>query len=407
MPRGGQRHGARRHPGLHADRQRAVGLIATAATATPAPEHGYWLVGSDGGIFTFGSAQFYGSTGSLHLQRPVVGITPTANRGGYWLVASDGGIFAFGNASYYGSIPGSGLTPAGSGLPTQPQRAHRGHGALPRRRRGTSWSPPTAASSRSVTPASRGRAPASAAATAPRWPSSPMPRATATGSSPARARSTRSATPSPTAHPDRRARHHHLGRGDPERRRATGSSTAPGRCSPSATPTSWGACPPGTAGGFDPASAIFATSDGGGYWVATAAGQGLVLRRRARRRGHVGRPPQRADRRRLRFLIAGAPRPIRTYGGGDGPTPREGTWASSNGHTTSCRPRRTRRSTPPRSPTRCSTSPTRRCSSRSPRCAAPSSTSPPRRSAWSSSRSSSSTPSTTCRTRPSRPCGKP
>ncbi len=82
-----------------------------------APQHGYWLVGSDGGIFSFGSAQFHGSTGALRLQRPVVGITPTANRGGYWLVASDGGIFAFGDAGYYGSVPGSGLSPAGSGAP--------------------------------------------------------------------------------------------------------------------------------------------------------------------------------------------------------------------------------------------------------------------------------------------------
>ena len=38
---------------------------------------GYWLVGSDGGIFSFGAAQFYGSTGALRLQRPVVGITAT------------------------------------------------------------------------------------------------------------------------------------------------------------------------------------------------------------------------------------------------------------------------------------------------------------------------------------------
>ncbi len=83
----------------------------------PAPGHGYWLVGSDGGIFTFGSAAFYGSTGSLSLQRPVVGITPTRDRGGYWLVASDGGTFAFGDAGFYGSIPGLGLHPAGSGLP--------------------------------------------------------------------------------------------------------------------------------------------------------------------------------------------------------------------------------------------------------------------------------------------------
>jgi hypothetical protein len=93
------------------------------ASPTPAPtpsaQHGYWLVGSDGGIFTFGAAQFYGSTGALTLQRPVVGITPTANDGGYWLVASDGGIFSFGNAGYYGSIPGLGFAPAGS---TNPKR---------------------------------------------------------------------------------------------------------------------------------------------------------------------------------------------------------------------------------------------------------------------------------------------
>jgi len=79
--------------------------------------HGYWLVGSDGGIFSFGNAQFYGSTGSLRLQRPVVGITPTAGDLGYWLVASDGGIFSFGTAGFYGSIPGLGIAPFGSGAP--------------------------------------------------------------------------------------------------------------------------------------------------------------------------------------------------------------------------------------------------------------------------------------------------
>jgi PKD repeat protein len=80
-------------------------------------EHGYWLVGSDGGIFSFGSAGFYGSTGSFVLQRPVVGISPTGDRKGYWLVASDGGIFAFGDAGYYGSLPGLGFSPAGSAAP--------------------------------------------------------------------------------------------------------------------------------------------------------------------------------------------------------------------------------------------------------------------------------------------------
>ena len=31
---------------------------------------GYWLVASDGGIFTFGDAAFYGSTGALDPQQP-------------------------------------------------------------------------------------------------------------------------------------------------------------------------------------------------------------------------------------------------------------------------------------------------------------------------------------------------
>jgi hypothetical protein len=78
--------------------------------------HGYWLVGSDGGIFSFGAVQFHGSMGSTKLQRPVVAITPTADHDGYWLVASDGGIFAL-NAGFYGSIPGLGLAPAGSSNP--------------------------------------------------------------------------------------------------------------------------------------------------------------------------------------------------------------------------------------------------------------------------------------------------
>jgi hypothetical protein len=82
----------------------------------PDPE-GYWLVGSDGGIFSFGDAVFHGSMGGIPLQRPVVGIVQTPTGGGYWLVASDGGVFAFGDAGYYGSIPGLGIHPFGSGLP--------------------------------------------------------------------------------------------------------------------------------------------------------------------------------------------------------------------------------------------------------------------------------------------------
>jgi hypothetical protein len=73
---------------------------------------GYWLVASDGGIFAFGDAQFYGSTGAITLNKPIVGMAATPDGGGYWLVASDGGIFAFGDAPYYGSTGGSGVTNA-------------------------------------------------------------------------------------------------------------------------------------------------------------------------------------------------------------------------------------------------------------------------------------------------------
>jgi len=83
-------------------------------TGSNDPHPGYWLVGSDGGVFSFGAASFHGSTGNLVLQRPVVGMVPTADHEGYWEVASDGGVFAFGDAGFYGSIPGLGIAPAGS-----------------------------------------------------------------------------------------------------------------------------------------------------------------------------------------------------------------------------------------------------------------------------------------------------
>ncbi len=100
--------------------QVANGTNWTGATGSPqvflvvTANHGYWLVGSDGGIFTFGSANYWGSMGGIPLNRPVVGLVRTPDLGGYWLVASDGGIFSFGDAKYYGSIPGLGLYPPGT-----------------------------------------------------------------------------------------------------------------------------------------------------------------------------------------------------------------------------------------------------------------------------------------------------
>ncbi|MEM8905964.1 MAG: M23 family metallopeptidase, partial [Actinomycetota bacterium] len=64
---------------------------------------GYWLVAADGGVFAFGDAGFFGSTGSLVLNSPIVGMAATSSGGGYWLVAADGGVFAFGDAGFFGS----------------------------------------------------------------------------------------------------------------------------------------------------------------------------------------------------------------------------------------------------------------------------------------------------------------
>jgi hypothetical protein len=85
---------------------------------------GYWTVASDGGIFAFGGASFYGSTGSIHLNQPIVGMAATRSGKGYWMVATDGGIFAFGDAGFFGSagsihlnkpIVGMAATPSGKG----------------------------------------------------------------------------------------------------------------------------------------------------------------------------------------------------------------------------------------------------------------------------------------------------
>ena len=93
---------------------------AAASTTVPA----YWLVASDGGIFSFGGAPFYGSTGGITLNKPIVGMAATPDGGGYWLVASDGGIFSYGDAQFYGStgsitlnkpIVGMAATPDGKG----------------------------------------------------------------------------------------------------------------------------------------------------------------------------------------------------------------------------------------------------------------------------------------------------
>ena len=72
---------------------------------------------------------------------------PPRTGGGYWLVASDGGIFAFGDAGFYGSTGGVVLNRPIVGMAATPDGG------------ATGWSPPTAGSSPSGTPPSTVRRP--------------------------------------------------------------------------------------------------------------------------------------------------------------------------------------------------------------------------------------------------------
>ena len=97
--------------------QPMVGMAATPDGA------GYWEVAADGGIFSFGDAHFYGSMGGRPLNQPIVAMAPTPDGAGYWLVAADGGIFAFGDARFYGSTGSLDLGPAGGGHGPHGRRA--------------------------------------------------------------------------------------------------------------------------------------------------------------------------------------------------------------------------------------------------------------------------------------------
>ncbi len=87
----------------------SVVTVGSAPSSAAPSTSGYWLVGTDGGIFSYGKAGFFGSTGAIKLNQPIVGMAATPDGRGYWMVASDGGIFAFGTAPFYGSMGGTPL----------------------------------------------------------------------------------------------------------------------------------------------------------------------------------------------------------------------------------------------------------------------------------------------------------
>jgi hypothetical protein len=108
---------ARAAPSARGDAPDYSGLAPPVKPAAPivgvAPDPtsglGYWTVGSDGGVYSFGHSQFYGSAGDVHLAAPAVGMAVTPTGHGYWIAASDGGVFTYGDAHFNGSGASDGL----------------------------------------------------------------------------------------------------------------------------------------------------------------------------------------------------------------------------------------------------------------------------------------------------------
>ncbi len=251
-------------------RPRSTTTTTSPSHLPPPASHGYWLVGSDGGIFNFGSAGFDGSTGSLKLQRPVVGITRTRDNSGYWLVASDGGVFSFG-APFVGSIPGLGLHPAGSGLPNSldepivgmvPSTDGQGYYMVAADGGVFAFNSPFAGSCPGI-----GGCSGAAVAVAPDASGSGYWLVTATG------------------HVYSFGGAPYFGAPGPQSSHITSMVRTPdgggyyildadGRVFAYGDANSaLGGLPAGAAGGLDSATAIFDTADGGGYWITTALGK--------------------------------------------------------------------------------------------------------------------------------------
>ena len=62
-------------------------------------------------MFAFGDAKYYGSLPGLKVRvSDIVGIVRTADGGGYWMVGSDGGVFSLRGRQVLGSLPGLRVT---------------------------------------------------------------------------------------------------------------------------------------------------------------------------------------------------------------------------------------------------------------------------------------------------------
>jgi hypothetical protein len=79
----------------------------TVAIAASPDGKGYWLLGRDGGVFSFG-VPFHGSVGDRQPYAKAVDLRPTDSGAGYYVAGTDGAVFAFGDADQRRERPAGG-----------------------------------------------------------------------------------------------------------------------------------------------------------------------------------------------------------------------------------------------------------------------------------------------------------
>lgn len=82
--------------------------VSAVSMATTFDQKGYWVLGQHGTVYPFGDAANYGDIKSIGLYGRVKAkaIIPTVDGKGYYILGTDGGVFTFGDATFYGSVPG-------------------------------------------------------------------------------------------------------------------------------------------------------------------------------------------------------------------------------------------------------------------------------------------------------------
>jgi hypothetical protein len=99
--------GATRYGGGLGGSNSGVKIVAALDETTIAGHNGYLLVSDKGVVYPFAGGFSYGDLRSVHLDAPIVGAV--AVQRGYLMVGADGGVFTFGSAGYRGSLAGKPL----------------------------------------------------------------------------------------------------------------------------------------------------------------------------------------------------------------------------------------------------------------------------------------------------------